>query len=80
MSHDDTFDGKAAGQSNPYTRGRGAPALDHQGQVPNLKRVCLYQAVVWTIRTLQPVTAVAASEVMTILAMPTAGHQHSRQR
>ena len=36
MSHDDTFEGKAAGQS-PYARGRGAPALDRQGQVPNLK-------------------------------------------
>jgi len=37
MSHDDTFEGKAAGQS-PYARGRGAPALDRQGQVPNLER------------------------------------------
>ena len=36
MSPDDAFDGK--NESNPCTRGRGAPALDHQGPVPNLKR------------------------------------------
>jgi len=38
MSPDDTFDGKAAGQSNPYKSGRGAPALDRQDQVPKIKR------------------------------------------
>ena len=38
MSPDDTFDGRAAGQSNPHTSGGGVPALDRQGQAPNLKR------------------------------------------
>jgi len=36
MSPDDAFDGK--NESNPCTRGGGAPALDRQGPVPNLKR------------------------------------------
>jgi len=65
MSPDDTFDSKAAGQSSPFVRAK-CPTLN--------EGVCLYRAVVWTIRTLQPVTAVAASEVMTILAMLKAGH------
>jgi len=38
MSPDDTFDGRAAFQSNPHTSGGGALALDCQGQAPNLKR------------------------------------------
>jgi len=38
MSPDDTFEGRAARQTVPHTRGGGAPALDRQGQTPSLKR------------------------------------------